>query len=381
MLLCLANAVHAQTPADAPLSSIGWLSDSLADMAAMRPDAGALPRRGGSGAAVPVVTVTPLDGQRPDAVGLLEPGESGLPATFWGASTTEDVIARLARLPDRPLPAARDELRTILLTRLDPPRGGAATPGAVVLARIDTLLRWGMLDEAAALIGAAGADRPALFRRAFDVALLQDREDEGCAVLRTAPGIAPSIPARIFCLARSGDWSAAALTLETAEALGQVSPSEDALLARFLDPELAETGAALPAPEAVTPLEWRMREAIGERLATATLTVAFAHGDLRPTAGWKLRIEAGERLTRAGGLDPDRLGALYREREPAASGGVWERVAAIQSLDSALQGRARDRIRRALEEAWQVMRRADLALAFARLYGPRLAGLDLQGLP
>ena len=365
-------------PPAQPLSSIDWLSDSLAAPAALQPE-GRPARPGTEAALAPEVTVAPLDAPATDGVGLTEPAAAGLPAGLWGPTTTDAVARRLAGLPDQPLPAARDALMRLLLAQLDPPREGG-TPGALALARVDTLLRWGALDEAAALIEAAGTDRPELFRRAFDIALLQERENAACARLRRAPGIAPSIPVRIFCLARSGDWAAAALTLDSAEALGELAPAEEALLARFLE---LDDGSGLlppspPRPE-VTPLAWRMLEAIGERRPTAGLPLAFAHADLRPTAGWKARLEATERLVRAGALPPGRIAEVYAERAPAASGGVWDRVAAIRALERALAGEDAEEIARRLDSAWEAMRAAGLGPAFAALYAPRLSALELPG--
>ncbi len=362
-----------------PLSTIDWLSDSLAEQAALRPERRAPPVAGDGSALAPEVTVAPLDTPAPDGVGLTGAAEAGLPPGLWGASTTDAVARQLSRLPERPLPAAREAIKRIVLARLDPPEGGG-TPGALALARIDTLLRWGALDEAAALIDLAGTDRPELFRRAFDIALLQERENVACARLQDAPGIAPSIPVRIFCLARSGDWSAAAVTLETADALGQVSPGEEALLARFLELDGSD-GLLPPLPQraTITPLDWRMLEAIGESRTTASLPLAFAHAELRPRTGWKRRIEATERLVRAGALPPTRLATIYGEREPSASGGVWERVAAVQALDRALERGQPRAVARALAPAWREMRASGLGPAFAALYAPRIAPLDLAG--
>lgn len=357
--------------AEAPMSSIDWLSDSIAGM---RPER----RAPSGGGAVPApVTVRPLDAPFAGGVGLAAPEETGLAPGLWGAGQAGDIARRLAALPERPLPAARDALKTLITARLDPPAGDAAAQEALLLARIDAALRLGALEEAAALIEAAGTGRPELFRRAFDIALLQGTEDEGCAALAAAPGIAPSIAVRIFCLARSGDWAAAALTLETAEALGQLDPMEDALLARFLDAELAEGVPPLPRFPAPTPLEWRMLEAIGERQPTAGLPLAFAHADLRGTAGWKARIEATERLARAGALPPGRLVTTYTERAPAASGGVWERVAAVQALVAALDASRGNAAAQALQAAWAEMRAAGLGVAFAEAMAPRLAGRAL----
>ena len=375
----LSEAALGGGPASDPLSTIDWLSDSLADPSSLRPEGRAPPLAGDGSALAPEVTVTPLDAPESGAIGLVPAAASGLPSGLWGQSAVDTLVERLAALPDRPLPAARDALKRVILARLDPPRGGGA-PGALTVARIDTLLRWGALDEAAALLAQAGTARPDLFRRAFDIALLQEREQSACTQLEAAPGIAPSIPAHIFCLARSGDWAAAALTLDTAEALGEIDAAEEALLARFLD--LDESDAALPARPGsgpLSPLEWRMLEAVGERRSTVALPVAFAHAELRPTSGWKARVEATERLVRVGALPPSRLAAVYAERAPAASGGVWERVAAVQALEAALQRGQPRAVARQLEPAWEALSAVGLGPAFAALYAPRLTPLDLAG--
>ena len=132
-------------------------------------------------------------------------------------------------------------------------------------------------------------------------------------------------------------------------------------------------------PDPVTPLDLRLMEAIGQPLSTATLPVAFAQSDLRSNAGWKTRIEAAERLARMGAIDANRLLGLYTEREPAASGGVWDRVAAIQSLDEAIASDDKDAVARALPEAWARMAEIEAEVALATLYGAKLARLGLPG--
>lgn len=371
----LTSALTAQTAqAEAPLSAIDWLSQSVA---APSPAAPSQPTP--ENILPDDVTVSVIGRPTADAAGLLPPSVTGLPMALWGPARTSDVVARIAA--DRPdtLPALRGLLMTLLLAESRPP-ADTATGGILLRARIDKLLDIGAIDQARALLDVAGATTdPELFRRSFDVDLLTGAEDEGCAQMVRAPGLAPTFPARIFCLARSGDWNAAALTLRTAQALGYVSEEEDALLSRFLDPDLYEGEPPLPAPARVTPLAWRMFEAIGEPLPTATLPLAFAHAELRPAAGWKAQIEAAERLTRAGAVSPNALLGLYTERSPAASGGVWDRVAAFQRFERALRTDDATAIARALPDIWQVMTDAELEVAFAELYGDALHRLDLQG--
>lgn len=367
--------------AQQPLSAIDWLSQSV-----VAPPQGGkstpLPGQPATATRGPVtenVSVSVIGGTSANATGLLPPQVTGLPPALWGLGKTTDIVAAIGRERLQTLPSLRGLLLTVLLAESEPPAD--AGPGnAVLIARVDKLLDLGALDQARALIDAAAVTAdPELFRRSFDVDLLTGTEDSGCKTMVASPGLAPTFPARIFCLARSGDWNAAALTLRTGQALGYVTEEEDALLSRFLDPDLYEGEPPLPVPERITPLAWRMFEAIGEPLPTTTLPLAFAHAELRPAAGWKAQIEAAERLARAGALPANVLLGLYTERKPAASGGVWDRVATFRAFDAAMAAEDTGAIARALPAVWSQMTEAELEVPFAELYGQALQAVTLDG--
>lgn len=361
--------------ADAPLSAIDWLSQSLARPAA----APAAPEPGvaAEGALPADVSVSVLGGPSPDAAGLLAPEITGFPRALWGLGQTRDIIAAIAAPGADSLPALQGLLLTVILAQADPPSDSGADH-ALLIARVDRLLSAGALEQASALLDAAGPAASAdLFRRSFDVALLTGEETRACASMRLAPGLAPSLTARVFCLARAGDWNAAALILQTAQALDQVSPAEGAILERFLDPDLHEGAPAPPPPSPVTPLALRIYEAIGEPLPTATLPLAFAYADLDDRAGWKAQIEAAERLTRAGAIAPNMLLGLYTKRAPAASGGVWDRADAFQRLDAALAAGEPEAVARFLPPAYAQMQSAELEVPFATLFADDLARVAL----
>lgn len=361
--------------ADTPLSAIDWLSQSLAEPA----PAPAAPEPGISAeSALPAdVSVSVLGGPSPDAAGLLAPEITGFPRALWGLGRSRDIAAAIAAPGTDSLPALQGLLLTVILAQADPP-SDSGPDHALLIARVDKLLSAGALEQASALLDAAGPTASAdLFRRSFDVALLTGQEAVACASMRLAPGLAPSLTARVFCLARSGDWNAAALTLQTAQALGQVSAAEGALLQRFLDPDLLEGEPTPPPPTPVTPLVLRIYEAIGEPLPTATLPLAFAYAELDDRAGWKAQIEAAERLTRAGAIAPNVLLGLYTKRAPAASGGVWDRADAFQRLDAALAKGAPEAVALYLPQAYAQMRTAELEVPFATLFADDLARLAL----
>ncbi|WP_371153786.1 hypothetical protein [Jannaschia sp. 2305UL9-9] len=361
------GGIHAQ---DAPLSAIPWLSDSIATRPAPRDEAPATALSETS------IAVMPLGQTRRDAVGLLSQRLTGLPADTFAGSEPARIADLFSRQPVDALPAMQDVVQMLLLAELDPPRA-ATDPDRLFFARIDTLLRFGALDQTQALLERAGATDQAAFQRWFDTSLLTGFDTRACDAMTANPGIAPTLPARIFCLSRTGDWAAAALTLETGRAIGSITEEEDALLAHFLDPELFEGAPPPIQPRPMTPLAFRLLDGIGETPATLDLPLAFAVADLRSSTGWKAQIEAAERLTRVGSLDPNRLLSLYTERRPAASGGVWDRATAIQRLDAALIGGQSEAIANALPGAVARMRAAHLLVTFADLYGARLMPAEL----
>lgn len=358
-----------------PLSAIDWLSDTVAHPTA-KPSPMEAPVR--PPATPDKITTSTLLDRNLDAVSVLPTSITGIDRRFWSGSSSAALTDLIRQERAEALPALRDLLQTLMLAELDPPADSDGS-GTFLLVRIDKLLELGALEAASALVQAAGKPTPELFRRAFDISLLLATEDQACAELRATPQIAPTFPARIFCLARGGNWPAAELTLRTAQALGQVTDEEDALLERFLAPGDFEDAEPLPLPERLSPLVLRIYEAIGEPIAASSLPLAFAHGDLTPATGWKARLEAAERLARTAAIAPGQLFSLYRERRPAASGGVWTRVAAVQRFEAALRERDLKRLGTELDTTWSVLADQELEVPFAEIHAASLALLPLEG--
>lgn len=376
--------------AEEPLSAIDWLSGSVRRPAGVPtaqtpPEAWRPASSQGTSVAAPTQrndiatsgTVGPvstfrLDEINPDKLGLISADKAGLPRDLWRDTTASVLADQLQDLPIGALPALDALIRRALIAQLSPP---ASSDGTLFLARVDKLLEMGALAPAAALLDAAGPGDAQRFRRRFDIALLQGHEHQACATLANSPGIAPSTPVRIFCLARDGDWRAAALTFTTSEALGLIEPQLANLMAQFLDPELADNAPAPTISGPLTPLAFRLFEAIGQPVHTAGLPLAFTWTELSPQSGWRARIDAGERLAHAGVLPADTLFTLYRERRAAASGGLWDRVASVAALDRALAAKDSAAIARATEGSYDNLAPAGLLVPLAQAYGATLRGL------
>lgn len=326
--------------------------------------------------APPRVDVSPLEALAAP-IGLVPAEVTGLPPDLWLDGDVARLARQIAAVPVRRSPAMQALLYTLLLTEATPPRT-ASDAETLLLARIDRLLALGATDAAQALAEQANpATSKALFSRWFDATLLTGDEDRACAVLAKRPHLAPNYAASIYCDARRGDWQMAALTLEAAHALELLPPARLDRLDRFLSPDIFDGAPPLPAPEDPDPLDFRLLEAIGEPLPTAALPRVFATADLRDTAGWKAQLEAAERLTGVGALSPNRLLGLYTERRPAASGGIWDRVAALQRFETALETRTPSAVAKTLPDVWRAMREAGLEVSFATLFADALAAQPL----
>lgn len=372
-----AQGVRAQSTDPQPMSAIDWLSNSIANGATPPPVTGIEPPVA-EGVVRRPISVMSIDGPSLDGLGVLTTSATGLPRGLWGATASGD-LARLIRAERvDTLPAIQSLLFTLLLAELNPPLNSDGD-GTLFLARIDKLLDLGALDAAQSLLDQVDTHQAETFRRLFDVALLIGQETRACDMMRKTPDIAPTFPARVFCLARGGDWNAAALSLRTGEALGYVSPEMVPLLERFLDPELGDGEPDLPVPDRPSPLVLRLMEAIGQPLQTTNMPVAFSQSDLRSNAGWKTRLDAAERLARTGAIPANRLLGLYTERQAAASGGIWERVKLVQEIERAIESHDRAALALLLPAAWAEMSERELEVPFAELFGPALSALRLNG--
>lgn len=360
-----------------PLSAVDWLREPPATRITPRTEPPIT-----RDARVPSIEVTALIDETALAIGVLRPDQTGLPRDLWRNSSIDHIERLLAAPPHQPLPSLRQLLQNLLLTQaLAPP--GNSNQARFIASRARALYDLGAAPQATQLLETAATTSPTTFGLSFDMALILGDEDTACRALARAPWLSPDLAPRIFCLARNGDWAAAALTLEASQALKLLDAETRLLLAQFLEPELTDGRQYLPPPRDIKPLAFRIREAIGHGLSTGPLPLPYAHADLRSTVGWKAQLEAAERLVAAGVLPGAALRAAYLERKPAASGGVWDRVQLVQRFDAALTARDIDRLRTLVPQLWRSAAKVGTTAALARHYADALATLqdDLAGTP
>lgn len=359
--------------AEAPLSAIDWLAEPtpvrIAPESATEPPVSI-------GASTPDVTVAVIgEAGEALAVGLLGSVVTGLPETLWARSEARALEQAIAAADFRSISALQRLLYTLMLAEALPPLGADAE--AFLTTRADRLRAFGAIEPAEALVERLPLASPEHFALWFDLTLLAGLEDKACTLLNAKRGLSSDYAAQIFCALRGENWDEAALLFDTADALALLSSTERRLLLAFLDPDYAEDAPSLAPPRDISPLEFRLYEAVGNPLPTASLPIAYSVADLRELAGWKAQLEAAERLVRNGALSANVLLGLYTERKASASGGVWERVRAVQNLEAALETREPEAVSEALRRAHSELADYGLVPALAEIYAPEIAELEL----
>ena len=359
--------------AQAPLSAIDWLSDSIKDPPKFEIQPDTVPL------VVPLIQdisvkkgLAPVS---PDAIGLLSPALTGFSAGLWGDMHAGDIADLLTNFPNEGTPEARALFRRILLAQSNPAPNDVQN-GLVLQARVARLMEIGALDAAEALIGLAPATNPSIFKLKFEISILTNRTTKVCETLKATPAISDDLSARVFCLARGGDWNAAAITLSLGAGIGAIDPAREEMLIRFLDPELFEGEPDPVAPSPMSVMDFVLREAVLLPRPTGLLPLPYLYRDIGTRAPLRAKLEASERLVMAGSLPSNLLFAAYREGKAASSGGVWGRANSVQTLDNALMEGDAGSISRAVLSTYAEFSNAGLLDALAGEYAEVLMALE-----
>lgn len=355
------------TASRGPLSPIEWLSRAADEAEARRqiePEPAAVANAG-----APEVEVVTLNTTASQILGLIPADVAGLPPTLWLGSHSEDVARQIADV--QIFGAIMTHLaHRILRAETQPPLTGS--PSVWLRARAERLLDLGAVAEARALLEQLPEENADNFELWADLALLDGETDAACNRWRVAPWLSDDLVWQVYCKARLQDWNGAATTLWAAQGLDLLSPQTVDLLWRYLDPELAEDLPPLSMPPKADALTFRLLEAIGEPPATATLPRAFDLPQLTGDSGWKAQIEAAERLVRSGAIAPEVWIAILMERAPAASGGVWDRVSAVQTLVRSLMRGTPEVVDAAVWDVAVLLAPVGLVMPLAEALEPRL---------
>ena len=261
------------------------------------------------------VETAPLEPLNRESLGLLE-GRRGLGAELWAGSDRAEIASLIQALPARIDSAALHGLaRRLLLTAGKAPGNGAGDDSLIAL-RVAALATLGAVEDAAALLAAAGPreDDPVLARLGLDLALLRYDLPAACETVRAGVARHPDPywqKALAFCQAEAGERDQARL----GAGLLREAKEEDAAFFALLDMMLGDGPEKMPPLSDPAPLHLAMLRAAGKPVPAELLTDAkpalLRSIALSPNAGLEVRIEAAERAVAAQALDPKALADLY----------------------------------------------------------------------
>jgi len=367
-VVILGLATHIAVAQNAPLSAIDWLEEKTAPNEKSQPDQP-------SPIVEPEIQVIPLDDISRNSVGLLPARVTGLPSHLWRESQSNALETLLNEFPAEHNPIIHSFLFNLLLTEADAPVEDQRTH-AFLKARIRKLIDLGAVDAAHAMLERAAPLPPSLVPLLFELSLYDPSIEPACdPVLALGPNY-PDAAARIYCLARRGDWLTATLVLDATEALGEFTGRTAALLHIYLETETEdEIDANLPPNLRVSALDYRLYDAIGLPLTPDLLPRAFAVSDLSGDNGWRAQLSAAERLAQTGAIGDNRFLGIYSAHAPSASGGVWDRVAVFQAFETAV--RTGKDVSGSLDRAWSKFYATDLARTFANIFAQDVLNANL----
>ena len=279
LVLTLCVCAESGVAQNAPLSASDWLDQKNAPASASKPaDPDPIVE--------PDIQVVSLEDISRNSVGLLPARVTGLPSHLWRESQSNALEILLNGFPAKNNPVIHSFLFNLLLTEADAPIDDQRK-NAFLKARIRKLIDLGAVDAAYAMLERAAPLPPSLVPLLFELSLYDASIEPACDPVLALGSNYADAAARIYCLARRGDWLTAKLVLDTTEALGEFTGRTASLLHIYLETETEDAiDANLPPNLRVTALDYRLYDAIGLPLTPDLLPRAFAVSDLSGDNGW-----------------------------------------------------------------------------------------------
>ena len=359
--MLLASPIAAQSP----LSAIDWLSKanskfqrSILEITNLDVDK------------TNDIQVSTLNSSEYQAIGLLPIYVTGIPTTIWRNSSFDDLEYSFKTMPTFRYSPIQELVYSLLLAEARPPLNEPSRY-AFLEVRLDKLLNYGAVDPAIALVERASPVPERMIPQLFDISLLSSNNFPICEPVFQNTENRDLQAELIYCYARKGDWLTAHLILETEKVLGDLSDHEISLLSRYLEVDFnVDLSALLPPPDSITPLEYRLYEAIGEPIPAEYLPIQYSQSDLSGENGWRAQVIAAERLSLTGAIPENQILGIYTNHSPGASGGMWDRIKVINDLDAALDDK--ENLEKSFQDAWKIFKQTNQLTVFAKLFGLRV---------
>ena len=322
--------------ADEPMSAIDWLEKKINDP----PVFFTYPSEIDKNNDIEIEKIV-LPNISKNSIGIYPSIKIGINSDLWKNSNEIEISAILEKIKISDLYYLNRLLKRILLIESDPPIivDDKKFSGTLFLRqRILKLIQMGALDDAEALILDANPTfDPNLIDLWSDISFLTHRFERFCnAVLK---GYYNSLDPtnKIICLARSGDWNAAALSLATYSSINEIDSDHEKLLINYLDHEADLEIINNQICDKDKPTIIYLCNFSNINMQIPNYGVKFLYNNLGKGKSIRSRILASEELVKSGALNPSILFSTYKIKQPSTSGGVWARTKLVQELNRIIQ--------------------------------------------
>ena len=322
--------------ADEPMSAIDWLAKKINDP----PVFYTYPSEIDENSNIEIEKMV-LPNISKNSIGIYPSIKIGINSDIWKNNNEIEISTILKKIRISDLYYLNRLLKRILLIESDPPiiAVDEKFSGTIFLRqRILKLIQMGALDDAEALIlDAEPTFDPNLTDLWSEISFLTYRFERFCKAILNGYHNSLEPAHKIICLARSGDWNAAALSLATFSSINEIDSDHEKLLINYLDHEAELEIINKDKCEEDKSVIIYLCNFSNINTQIPSYGVKFLYNNLGRGKSIRSRIVASEELVKSGALNPNILFSTYKIKQPSTSGGVWARAKLVQELDRIIQ--------------------------------------------
>ena len=322
--------------ADEPMSAIDWLAKKINDP----PVFYTYPSEIDENSNIEIEKMV-LPNISKNSIGIYPSIKIGINSDIWKNNNEIEISTILKKIRISDLYYLNRLLKRILLIESDPPiiAVDEKFSGTIFLRqRILKLIQMGALDDAEALIlDSEPTFDPNLTDLWSEISFLTYRFERFCKAILNGYHNSLEPAHKIICLARSGDWNAAALSLATFSSINEIDSDHEKLLINYLDHEAELEIINKDKCEEDKSVIIYLCNFSNINTQIPSYGVKFLYNNLGRGKSIRSRIVASEELVKSGALNPNILFSTYKIKQPSTSGGVWARAKLVQELDRIIQ--------------------------------------------
>ncbi len=360
---------------DEGISTSKWLNSKIED----KPVFTVLPEKPKRSSVITKVEESWLGNVNLNSIGIISAKNTTFPDNLWNRSDESVLAKKISEIPDLKLASANKVFKRLLILDTDPPINtiGNKNMGSLFLiSRIDRLIEMGAIDEAETILDYIKTPNYDLLKRKIDIASITGRLRGTCKKVRRHFNSPDILKFKIICLAREGDWNAAAILFSVASTLKIFSSTEKKLLLNFLDPEINVKIGKEEIKKTLSPVNFYLSLSRGSLFNTKDLSPKYAY--TLSSAGNNLmeRIQSSEKLVKNFSMNSHHLFSLYRSAGQNDYNKKNSLINSVINLDKAFKGNDKRIQLKVLKEAVRVFHQKNLLSQLAKEYNSILVNIE-----